>query len=75
MNKLSNRLSVAVIVFLLAVSLILMLNASFGDSAIMDELAHIPAGYGYVKYFDYRPNPEHPPSSNSPPPCRSRLWI
>ena len=61
MNKLSNRLSVAVIVFLLAVSLILMLNASFGDSAIMDELAHIPAGYGYVKYFDYRLNPEHPP--------------
>ncbi len=27
----------------------------------MDELAHIPAGYGYVKYFDYRLNPEHPP--------------
>ncbi len=27
----------------------------------MDELAHIPAGYGYLKYFDYRLNPEHPP--------------
>ena len=27
----------------------------------MDELAHIPAGYGYVKYLDYRLNPEHPP--------------
>ena len=27
----------------------------------MDELAHIPAGYSYVKYFDYRLNPEHPP--------------
>lgn len=31
------------------------------DSAIMDELAHIPAGYGYVNYLDYRLNPEHPP--------------
>jgi hypothetical protein len=27
----------------------------------MDELAHIPAGYSYVKYMDYRLNPEHPP--------------
>lgn len=31
------------------------------DSAIMDELAHIPAGYGYVHNLDYRLNPEHPP--------------
>lgn len=27
----------------------------------MDELAHIPAGYGYVKFLDFRLNPEHPP--------------
>lgn len=27
----------------------------------MDELAHIPAGYGYIKYLDFRLNPEHPP--------------
>lgn len=27
----------------------------------MDELAHIPAGYSYDKYLDYRLNPEHPP--------------
>lgn len=39
----------------------LMLWASFGESAIMDELAHIPAGYGYVHNLDYRLNPEHPP--------------
>ncbi len=39
----------------------LMLNASRQESAIMDELAHIPAGYGYVKYLDFRLNPEHPP--------------
>ncbi len=38
-----------------------MFNASLQESATMDELAHIPAGYGYVKYLDYRLNPEHPP--------------
>ncbi len=38
-----------------------MLWASRTDSAIMDELAHIPAGYSYVHNLDYRLNPEHPP--------------
>ncbi len=32
-----------------------------GDSATMDEVAHIPSGYTYVKDLDYRLNPEHPP--------------
>lgn len=32
-----------------------------GDSGIVDEIAHIPAGYSYDKYLDYRLNPEHPP--------------
>ncbi len=32
-----------------------------GDSGIVDEVAHIPAGYSYLKYQDYRLNPEHPP--------------
>ncbi|MFI5240201.1 MAG: ArnT family glycosyltransferase [Candidatus Saccharimonadia bacterium] len=31
------------------------------DSAIVDEVAHIPAGYSYLEYGDYRLNPEHPP--------------
>ncbi|MBI4085173.1 MAG: glycosyltransferase family 39 protein [Candidatus Liptonbacteria bacterium] len=52
---------VFVLALILAVSLSLMLWASSGDSAIMDELAHIPAGYGYVNNLDYRLNPEHPP--------------
>ena len=39
----------------------LMFWASRTDSAIDDELAHIPAGYGYVHNLDYRLNPEHPP--------------
>jgi hypothetical protein len=40
---------------------ILMLKVSSQESAIMDELAHIPSGYSYDRYFDYRLNPEHPP--------------
>lgn len=31
------------------------------DSAIVDEVAHISAGYSYVTKQDYRLNPEHPP--------------
>jgi len=51
----------AALAVILALSLLLMLHASFSDSAIMDELAHIPAGYSYVRYLDFRLNPEHPP--------------
>lgn len=32
-----------------------------GDSGTVDEIAHIPSGYTYVKDMDYRLNPEHPP--------------
>lgn len=39
----------------------LMQFASQGETATFDETAHIPAGYAYVKYQDYRLNPEHPP--------------
>jgi 4-amino-4-deoxy-L-arabinose transferase-like glycosyltransferase len=38
-----------------------MLWAARTDSAIDDELAHIPAGYGYVHELSYDLNPEHPP--------------
>lgn len=46
---------------LIIASGLLMVGSSIHDSLIMDELAHIPAGYGYLKYQDYRLNPEHPP--------------
>ena len=46
---------------ILLASLTLMVGSSRHESATMDELAHIPAGYSYVKYLDYRLNPEHPP--------------
>jgi 4-amino-4-deoxy-L-arabinose transferase-like glycosyltransferase len=37
------------------------LGSMMGNSAIVDEVAHIPAGYSYLHYGDYRLNPEHPP--------------
>jgi hypothetical protein len=39
----------------------LSLLVSFQESTTMDEKAHIPAGYSYVRYQDMRINPEHPP--------------
>ncbi len=62
MNKFlkSNFESIALF-SLLTVSLVMMIYSAVGDSLIFDELAHIPAGYSYVKYFDYRLNIEHPP--------------
>ncbi|MFA7243786.1 MAG: glycosyltransferase family 39 protein [Patescibacteria group bacterium] len=40
---------------------IIALFSAMGNSGIVDEIAHIPAGYSYDKYHDYRLNPEHPP--------------
>ncbi|MDO8537112.1 MAG: phospholipid carrier-dependent glycosyltransferase, partial [bacterium] len=45
----------------LGIMLVLMVASVWNESAIVDELAHIPAGYGYVLHQDYRLNPEHPP--------------
>ena len=46
---------------MLGIMFILMFFSAWNDSAIMDELAHIPAGYSYLTQKDYRLNPEHPP--------------
>ena len=47
-------------VMLLGAFLIMICGAN-QDSATMDEKAHIPAGFTYLKFKDYRLNPEHPP--------------
>ncbi len=39
----------------------LAFGSMIGNSAIVDEVAHIPAAYSYLHYGDYRLNPEHPP--------------
>ena len=44
-----------------AASFSFMLYASLHESAVVDEGAHIPAGYGYVHELSYDLNPEHPP--------------
>jgi len=55
-----NHSRLLVIVILLA-KFSLGLFTMLGDSAVVDEIAHIPAGYSYVAYSDFRLNPEHPP--------------
>ncbi len=35
--------------------------SAYTDGLIVDEQAHIPAGYAYLDKLDYRLNPEHPP--------------
>jgi 4-amino-4-deoxy-L-arabinose transferase-like glycosyltransferase len=60
-KKITSQWAFLVLALLCITSFSLMLWASRTDSAIDDELAHIPAGYGYVHNLDYRLNPEHPP--------------
>jgi hypothetical protein len=49
------------VALILSIVFIVSLVVSSQESTIMDEQAHIPAGYSYVKYNDMRLNPEHPP--------------
>jgi hypothetical protein len=55
---------------ILVAAIVLTFCAAFGvlvsrfihsTSATFDETAHLPAGYSYLKWDDYRMNPEHPP--------------
>lgn len=46
---------------IIAISLFISFLLISRDSAIVDETAHIPAGYSYAAYHDFRLNPEHPP--------------
>ncbi|MBI2888831.1 MAG: glycosyltransferase family 39 protein [Candidatus Liptonbacteria bacterium] len=46
---------------IMLIAALLLTWGAYTDSPVMDELAHIPAGYAYVSALDYRLNPEHPP--------------
>ncbi len=59
--KKSSFVSTFLVAAILCLAAFLMISASRNDAATMDELAHIPSGYTYVRYLDYRLNPEHPP--------------
>lgn len=49
------------VVVILVAFAALSVKLAWDDSTTMDEKAHIPASYSYVKYLDMRINPEHPP--------------
>lgn len=53
--------SLYLLALILLASALFMVGAASQESAIMDELAHIPSGYGYARFLDFRLNPEHPP--------------
>lgn len=59
--KLNNLIQITLVLAILATAGSLMGNAARLESAIFDETAHIGAGYSYLKFLDYRLNPEHPP--------------
>ncbi|HUZ92391.1 MAG TPA: glycosyltransferase family 39 protein [Candidatus Paceibacterota bacterium] len=61
LQKISSRTATWVLVLICIASLSLMTWAMLTDSTIVDEVAHIPAGYGYVHNLSYDLNPEHPP--------------
>ena len=61
MQRIPQLFAWQVFFLILVVAGSLLVYAASHDAAIFDESAHIPAGYSYVKYFDYRLNPEHPP--------------
>ena len=55
--KLTNLLAALMLIFMSGLAFFSLL----GDSAIIDEVAHLPAGYSYIVKQDMRLNPEHPP--------------
>lgn len=55
------RLAPQLLSLMLVAFFVVSLLVSYQESTTMDERAHIPAGYSYVKYQDMRINPEHPP--------------
>lgn len=57
LKRLAPQLLALMMVAFFALSILI----SYQESTTMDEKAHIPAGYSYVKYQDMRINPEHPP--------------
>ncbi len=60
-----NKTTFAIAFLLIAIMFVISVTTIFSDALTFDELAHIPAGYSYLKYQDYRINPEHPPLTKS----------
>lgn len=56
-NHKTNLIAACLLIFLFLIAVFSMK----GDSATMDEVAHLPSGYSYLTQKDMRLNPEHPP--------------
>ncbi|MDP2864155.1 MAG: glycosyltransferase family 39 protein [bacterium] len=56
-NRLTNIIAACLLIFMFFLAFFSMKD----DSATMDEVAHLPAGYSYLTQKDMRLNPEHPP--------------
>lgn len=56
-NRLTNIIAILLLVFVFLAAFFSLKD----DSATMDEVAHLPAGYSYLTQKDMRLNPEHPP--------------
>jgi predicted membrane-bound dolichyl-phosphate-mannose-protein mannosyltransferase len=53
----STKIAITILIFFFGLNLVV----SHQEATTMDEWAHIPSGYSYVRYGDMRLNPEHPP--------------
>ncbi|HTM08598.1 MAG TPA: glycosyltransferase family 39 protein [Verrucomicrobiae bacterium] len=49
------------VTFLLVVFILISVSSSLEQSPTFDEPLHLFAGYSYLKWHDFRANPEHPP--------------
>lgn len=56
-NRITNFLAACLLIFVFLICIFSVKN----DSATMDEVAHLPAGYSYLTQKDMRLNSEHPP--------------
>ena len=50
-----------VVLLFCAIFAVTVISFSRNASPTYDEVAHLPAGYTYLRWHDYRMNPEHPP--------------
>jgi predicted membrane-bound dolichyl-phosphate-mannose-protein mannosyltransferase len=57
LKKHSTKIAFGILLFFFGLNLVV----SNQEATTMDERAHIPSGYSYVRYGDMRLNPEHPP--------------
>lgn len=59
--KRKSRVPRALAVGLIVAHATLALTAAWVKNATFDEVSHLPAGFTYLAWGDYRLNPEHPP--------------